>query len=429
MSGELVQISLPALRQSYEVPLSCHVFYGESIIKGNRKPGGMEARRGTEIHRVHGRYQAQCKERKLSMDLALFDELAAGAGSEAARILRGIRDNYQVDWEHLLATELTMSLDEYFRPTDLRVDFDGIKAHKNSPAHYTGTLDGVYLYRDERRIVIRDWKSHSKPFLPNDTLQAVLYSLFAFQHFPWCDEVVFELHFVRYSKCVRPVTYKRADLPTLIAEVKAKRELQRSVHAGFNAGTLEPCGGPWCWYCPLLANKSCPNISFNENATHTPEEWLQFLNWLGPAASLARKVLQAHLQATGHDVVIRDGNGNPCVYGSIPGVSKVYPVFLRDPSGKGIAINEQDQPVLPIIEKLSNYAHQEPGDTEWMLKLRISSTQMNTPLKAKKRVNLDQDLKDDVFVVSNPKVKVTWPDTYDVDEEQFGEEEEEESED
>ena len=66
-----------------------------------------------------------------------------------------------------------------------------------------------------------------------------------------------------------------------------------------------------------------------------------------------------------------------------------------------------------------------PKDTEFLLSLTISSTKMNSGLKADKRVHLDQSLKDDVFVRSRPTLRATWPPSVEETEDEEAEDEEE----
>lgn len=413
MSTDLVQINpapIPPLHQSTEIVMSCERFYVESVIRRRRGPASLESARGSQVHRTHAAYQSHCGRKQVSMDLDAFDQLAKGAGPLAAKILSGVRDNYQVDFAHLFATEVGMSLDENFQPTDVRGPLEGLCADSEMPVAYSGTPDSLYPYQDEEWILIPDWKSHPRPFEPNDTLQAKMYSLFAFMHFPWAKKILFRLVFVRYKKAIREVEFRRADVPSLIEAVHAARERQKMIHVKYAAGKeMEAIPGPHCQYCPLLTDRTCPIAEFNPAMQLSNEDRLHFHVWYGQFSAANTKVLSAYVQATGRNVIFKDGNGKPCVYGPVPGESKVYPVFERDLLSGGIAYPEPGRPSLPIIEKLMDHLEANPKDTEFLLSLTISSTKMNSGLKADKRVHLDQSLKDDVFVRSRPTLRATWP--------------------
>ena len=232
-STALVQIQpspIPPLHQSTESMTACTLFYIESVIKGRKKPGGMESARGIQVHKVHADYASWCAHKGVDMDLDAFDRFAKGAGPMATKILVGMRDSYRVDYSHLLATEIPFSLDENFQPTDVPESIDGVSVDTGLPAHYQGTLDALYLFREECKGLIDDAKTHPRPYEPSDPnkpLQGKMYSLFVLLHFPWIEEVTFRLVFVRFRNLIREVTYKREDIPALIESVKAARERQK----------------------------------------------------------------------------------------------------------------------------------------------------------------------------------------------------------
>ena len=120
--AKLVKIqpsTIPPWRQSSETLTSCPRFYVESIIKGRKQPGGMDSARGNQVHKTGAAIAAWCAHKGVEMDLDAFDRLSKGAGPAAAKILLGMRDSYRVDFAALLATEVPMSLDEFFQPTDV----------------------------------------------------------------------------------------------------------------------------------------------------------------------------------------------------------------------------------------------------------------------------------------------------------------------
>ena len=87
--------------------------------------------------------------------------------------------------------------------------------------------------------------------------------------------------------------------------------------------------------------------------------------------------------------------------------SKVYPLFKATPNG--IEMDNQGRPVMPIVELLTDYAYATPDDTEWMGKLVISATKLNSALGAKKRAVIDQAVSDTADKVTKAPLKVSKP--------------------
>jgi hypothetical protein len=435
---DLVQIvgsEIPPHHQSTVEKMNCHVLYGEDQIKRRRQPGGMESARGLQIHRTMSHYAGHCKERKVSMDLEAFEHFRQGAGPHAAKILSGLRDGYQVDFQHLIGTELNFRLDGKYRPTTPLVKLKSYStiALSTDPTEFEGTLDSLYGFPQEYRMVIEDYKSHPRPFMPDDpdhVMQGIEYAVFVFMHFPWVERITFRLIFVRYRNCTRETDFFRKDLTKYLEALRASRDLQKSIHKKYDAGEiLEATPGNHCLYCPLLTPRTCPIAEFNPALQHTMEDRMRFYLWYQQFSKANTKVMNAHIQATGRSIIVKDGNGRPYMYGPKETQSKVYPIFERDLDTGGILYDQQGRPSLPIIEHLMDHAHSDPDDTEWMLKLVISSTKMNSALKANSRVVLDQQLKDDVFVVTKTPMKVTRPSAEEEEEERQFDEEDDEDED
>jgi hypothetical protein len=185
------------------------------------------------------------------MDFEAFDRFAEGAGPAAAKILVGMRESYSVDFANLLATEVPMSLDENFDPTDVTESIESTSGDSGLPAHYSGILDALYVFRDQAKIKIDDLKTHPRPYDPSDpdkALQGKMYSLFCFKHFPWVMEVNFRLVFVRYRNLIREVTYTREQLPALIETVKAARARQLMIHKDYEESRpIEAMSGSHCF--------------------------------------------------------------------------------------------------------------------------------------------------------------------------------------
>ena len=408
---QIDNIPIPPLRQSTEQMISCPRFYEEAVIKGNKMPGGLESARGIQIHKTMADYAAWCAYKSVAMDLEAFDRFAEGAGPVASRILSGMRDSYSIDFEHLLATELTMSLDDNFQPTDIPEAFDGIIEDSGMPVSYQGTLDAILVFREELRINIDDAKSHVRPFEPNDTLQAKMYAVFAFQHFPWVEEVRFRLVFVRYRRLTREVIYLRHDLPGLIEAVKAARSRQRKLHADHDEGKeAEAIAGAHCHYCPLLSNATCPIAQYNPQAQLTPAERLNFNLWYSAFSRANNAAMKSYVDATGKPIIVKDNNNKIYRYGPEAKESEVYPVFdFRDGALQQKVVNGVPLPRLPIIDLLYDYVLDNPFDVEWMRNLVISATSLKKYLKAAKRSFLDQAIEDSADKVTKVKMQVSKP--------------------
>jgi hypothetical protein len=387
--------------------MACPRFYTEVFIKGNRLPGGIEAARGTEIHRTMAAYLSHCARKKVGMDLEAFETFSHGAGQQAAKILSGLRDGYVVDHEHLLATELSMALDENLQPTDIASEIEGIVSDSGLPASYQGTLDGVYAFREEAKMLVDDFKSHARPF-DADTPQGKEYSLFIFQHFEWVQTVVFRLTFVRYKNLSRTMEYQREDVPKLIEELKAARERQKMIHLKYDSSEeIEAISGAGCIYCPLLSNRGCPISEYNPQMQFEPVDRLKFMLWYSAFSKVNNKTLREYVNETGKNVVLRDYNGKAYIFGPVESESNVYPLFQA--TEKGIAVDPQGNPSMPIVSLLMDYAHSTPDDTAWMGKLVISSTKLNSYLGTKKRAFLDQACQDTADKVTKATLKVSKP--------------------
>jgi hypothetical protein len=431
--AELVQITpspIPPLRQSLEMVMGCPTFYAESVIKGNKMPGGMESARGTQIHAVLAEYAAWCATKGVAMDLEAFDRFAKGVGPVASAILTGMRESYRVKFDNLFATELMMSLDEDFRPTEVSEAMQGTIKDSGKPAMAQGTLDALLFFREEAKADVDDAKSHPRPFDPEPTLQSKMYALFVFQHFSWVQEVTFTLVFVRFNNLYRSVTYTRQDIPKLMEVVRSARDRQKSIHADFDAGReLEVIAGGQCVYCPLLANASCPIAKWNPAMQLTPEQRLNFNLWYSAFSKVNNKAMKEYVDGTGKNITLKDYNGKAYVYGAVKSKSEVYPLFKK--TVEGIAarclqcgctfenIPHEGKcsscgggfviPIMPIADLIEEYAKIYSDDTSWMGNLVISSTSFGSYLKTKDRVLLHQGITDTTEKIPKVKLAVSRP--------------------
>ena len=419
--------------------MACPTFYVTDAIKRKRKPGGMESSRGRQIHHTVALYSEHCALRQCEMDPETFDKFSAGAGAEAARILSGIRDTYRVDFAHFLAAELTMRLDANLQPTQVDRRIEAFCKGGTGRAHYEGTLDVVYLFRNENRIVVPDFKSHPKPFDPDDLsskstkIQARKYSLMVFQHFPWVMEVEFVLIFVRYRNTRRSIIFTRNDVPKLVDAVRSARARQFAIHEAYDRGEFD---GPqsfdlvvpgWhCVYCPLLSDRSCPLGEMNEYSQASLEDRLKWAIWNREFSKVNMRVLSDHVQATGRAVVIRDYNGLAYKYGPVSKPATALPLFVRDSTGKGIIWEPGGaRPYMPIVNILENHAETDPDDIGWFPKITISSKEIGSKRGASKRAILDQALAAAEDHFEKQKMEISKPLETVVEEEEEVEDEEE----
>jgi hypothetical protein len=404
-STNLVKIktsTIPAWHQSSESMTACPLFYVESAIKGRKQPSGMDAARGTQVHKTGAAYLSHCARKQISMDLDAFDEFSRGAGPQAAKILSGLREGFVVDFSHLLATEVPMSLDENFQPTNVVGSIEGISGDSGLPPCYTGTLDALYIFREESKAQIDDLKSHFFPYEPDKTLQGKTYALFVFQHFDWVQEVTFRLIFVRYKNLVKTQSFTRKDIPALIEAVKAARARQVMIHQMYDAGQeIEYFSGPHCNYCPLLSDGSCPISQFNENMQLTWEDRGKYALWYPIFNKKNNATMKARVQETGRPINVKDFNGKIYQFKGWESEGRVYPLFQA--TADGVATDKEGNPIMPIVSLLLDQTLVPLDDREWLGKLVISSTKMDGPLRTKKRVLAHQVITDAADKV--PKVK------------------------
>ena len=408
----LVQIQktpIPPLHQSTEQMTACPLFYIEAVIKGRKKPGGIESARGRQVHKVGSDYASWCAHKGVSMDLEAFDEFAKGVGPAASKILVGMRESYNVDNQHLLATEVEMSLDENFQPTETSPVIEVTSGDSGLPPHYQGILDTIFLFREEAKAQSDDMKTHPRPYEPSDpdkALQGKMYALFLFQHFPWIMEVKFRLVFVRFRNLTREVIYTREHVPALIESVKAARERQKMIHSNYENGIeMEATPGDHCFYCPLLSDRSCPIGQLNENMQLTPEDWARWDIWNTNFSKVNKKRMKAWVDGNKRNIVIHDYNGKAYSYGPQESTAKIYPLFQATAGSvatrcykcfsvfdnipaNGTCPKCQDslvRPIMPVVDKLEEYAYGNPEDTVWFGRLAVSSTELNSKLGTKHR--------------------------------------------
>ncbi len=409
---DLVQIQrnpIPAWHQSLEPVTSCPTFYVAAEIQGKKQPGGLDSARGKQVHKTGASYASWCAHKEVEMDLEAFDRFTAGAGPAAAKILAGMRDSYRVDFRNLLATEITMSLDENLQPTNIAKAIEGIVVDSGLPPAFVGTLDALYMYRQDLKAFIDDLKTHFIPYEPEETLQAKMYALLVFLHFPWVMEVRFRLIFVRYKDLKKDVTYMRSDVPSLTEAIKSARALQIMIHEEYDSGKkIEAIGGPQCVYCPLLSNRSCPVAEYNSNMQLTMEERVSFKLWYESFNRINNAALKDYVQGSGRKVILKNHNGKHFVFGPEESESTIYPVFQA--TADGILTDKDNNPIMPIVSLLLDTTLIPLEDRGWLGKLVISSSAMDSALKkAKKRVLAHHAITDAAEHITKVRMKVSKP--------------------
>ncbi|MCI0624694.1 MAG: PD-(D/E)XK nuclease family protein, partial [Acidobacteria bacterium] len=153
-------VELPPLSQSRQGDMACQCLYFRKHVIRGPMAESQAAARGIEVHQVLATYINHLVKTKRSTDLALFDRLVSGAGSEAGEALERFRDNHGVDPERVLATELYIALDESLNPIEGAAPVaDKPGAGSTHRATYEGTLDLVLL-DSVAEAEIHDWKSY-----------------------------------------------------------------------------------------------------------------------------------------------------------------------------------------------------------------------------------------------------------------------------
>jgi hypothetical protein len=380
---KLVQIQkAPPLHQSTVGMLACPRSYVAVMIDGLRPPPSVATDRGDDVHEVAAAYTTYCVAHQIPGDWEAFDRAAAMAGPEAARILEGVRENYVVDYEHVIGTEVEFFLDENFQPST-----------GNDSIAYSGTRD-IDLLMDETHGETHDWKSNIMPYpqseVPN--IQSDMYALSRFQENQELEHLTFRFRFVRYGKCERVAEYTRKDIPRLMATMEAHRRRQLAIHA--NPEQAEAIPSKQCLYCPLL-NTTCPiPKDLNPASQLTREQRLKLAVYLSYATQQNNQWLKEWHKATGEAMSYMDGKGDTYVYGTKSYESQVYPLLQTMQALLEYEAQEKENPSKKVKGAMV-------PDVEWIGNLLVSSTKFKSYLKAKSRAPFHQ------FVTETVAVPVT----------------------
>ena len=117
-------------------------------------------------------------------------------------------------------------------------------------------IDVLNLREDLRRVEVFDWKT-GKP--KNDPDQLVMYALFVFTMYPWCEEVWAGFSWLKQplnTAFTSPVVFKRDQLPALLTRYRNKyREIVDAIETGhFPKKQSGLCNG-WCGVVKCEYNK------------------------------------------------------------------------------------------------------------------------------------------------------------------------------
>lgn len=108
-------------------------------------------------------------------------------------------------------------------------------------------IDVLNLRQDLRRVEVFDWKTGN---VKDDPDQLVMYALFVFLHYPWCDEVWAGFSWLKQplnKAFTSPVKFYRHQLPELLTRYRKKyAEIVDAIETGnFPKKQSGLCNG-WC---------------------------------------------------------------------------------------------------------------------------------------------------------------------------------------
>jgi len=373
-------MSIVPLSQSKQALLACPHSYVEQIIRGNKSPSSEASRRGTAVHLFLSEYTRHLINERLEQDLDWFDEHLDGLLPDARELLGGLRKDFKIDPEAVLGTEYYITLDDQFQPCPA------------DRAAYEMTLDRVTIPSD-REAEIDDYKSNFMAF-EADTFQAKLYSLGLLMMMPSLEKVTFRLQFVRWNRD-KIAKFTRDDIPALQAEARQWRLVQINLHRNHAFEERHPksalinvlpsemtikypvLSGSHCVYCPLLA-AGCP---IEKNPYKDPTGQLFNVLYFKAALKRAEEAVRANADKLG-PLTVRDGIGT-------------------EYTGAWTIVEKRSYDIncLPVV-----LAWDKKKKDDLLHKLTVSG--LSSPLKAKKRAELAEELANFVEVKAESQFKV-----------------------
>jgi len=364
-------MSIVPLSQSKQALLACPHSYVEQIIRGNKSPSSEASRRGTAVHQFLSEYTRHLINERLEQDLDWFDEHLDGLLPDARELLGGLRKDFKIDPEVVLGTEYYITLNAEFAPCPA------------DQADYEMTLDRVTILSDTE-AEIDDYKSNFMAF-EADTFQTKLYSLGLLMMMPSLEKVTFRLQFVRWNRD-KIAKFTRNDIPALQAEARQWRKIQEQIHMHNAFDAVPPAkslivypvySGSHCVYCPLLA-AGCP---IEKNPYKDPTGQLFNVLYFKAALKRAEEAVRANADKLG-PLTVRDGIGT-------------------EYTGAWTIVEKRSYDIncLPVV-----LAWDKKKKDDLLHKLTVSG--LSSPLKAKKRAELADELANFVEVKAESQFKV-----------------------
>jgi len=175
-----------------------------------------------------------------------------GTSELAAELIR--HDSFTLNPDHVLATELFLSVDDRFRALEYEPG-NSTPGRLSETGYLSGTLDLV-LQPSDNELELRDSKSGWNTSTA-DEFDAAVYAVLAFGHFPEIETVTFTWEFVR-SRSTKERRYTQGDLDWLHPMIHAAQNRKRNIRDEWMAGsTLDanPEAG-LCGFCKV----DCPQL-------------------------------------------------------------------------------------------------------------------------------------------------------------------------
>jgi hypothetical protein len=323
--------------------MACPASYQAQYIHGIQSPPNEFSVLGQECHHAMSVYTAHLRASDLSEDWDYFMTLLPYFTIEAQEILSGFIGSMKFNPQTILTTEMRF------------YDEDA-----------AGTPDLVTMESPENATIL-DYKNYFEMIDP-DTFQSKLYPLLLFRHNPNLKTVRFVLVFLRYGR-TREVIWTREQVPMLERTLRDARVRQKELHN--IEGLAQAIPGKTCEYCPLLRTARCQVNDWNPYATMTDEERLRYVIYTRAALASSTAILR---QATRfRAITVADGNGKQYEARFVAGEKRTLPLM----------------PTLKVIEQHADESGEDLTD-----KLMVSKTSLGSLRSAKKRVLLDQALRD-----------------------------------
>jgi len=155
-----------------------------------------------------------------------------------------------------------------------------------------------------------------------------------------------------------------------------------------------------------LSNFKCPIAQLNPIMQLTPAERLNFRLWYSVVSRANNQAMSQIVEGSGGTAIhAADANGKMYTFGPVESEKTTYPLFVW--TGNGFE--------MPVVEAIQNWLDTTPEDwmpskrspLPWPANIRISSTKLNSYLKAKKREIVHNAVKDVAVKESTVTFKVT----------------------